>query len=292
MNSYPYMRTNGMNGRSPYYHKPTRPMKRVETVMRLSFKESVFGCCKKVQVEQNATCLACNATGASSGVIQDTVCRTCGGTGRTRNTNGMISLTFPCQNCRGSGKRITNPCEICEGKGAFVVTSEEEVIVSPGVESKSKKTLNIYPQVNDNDEDIVDGGAYELTVHFEVEEHPFFKRQKNDVLLDVPMTYTQAVLGDVVQVPSIYGGTIDVNLVPGTQPMEEQRLIGQGFFHTDGEGQGDMILRWILEIPRRVLSEDDKKTMQMLAQVEKEIPHEKKEIFQMFMRSWDVETRQ
>lgn len=303
--SFPYSTTSRGDGRSSSfsssfssmpsnYHTSTRSSSkhRVQTVMKLTFKESVFGCSKKVPVEQNATCIACNATGTASGEIQDTVCRTCSGTGRTRDTQGMITFTYSCNNCRGTGKRIANPCEVCEGKGTFVVIHEEEVMISPGVESNSKKTVLVYPQANNYEEDLVDGDIYELTVYFEVEEHPFFKRQKNDVYLDVPMTYTQAVLGDVVQVPSIYGGTIDVTLSPGTQPMDEQRLVGQGFFHTNGEGQGDMVLRWILEIPRGVFSEHDQKTMLILAQVEKEVLHEKKQKFLKFMYDWDLETRQ
>jgi len=173
----------------------------------------------------------------------------------------------------------------CNGTAKVVQVHEEEIVIPPGVGSNSTMKRVISPG-SDNDEE---ENTYEVTIDFTVETHPFFKRKGIDVYIDVPITYTQAVLGGTIQVPSIYGGNTDVKIPPGSQPMGEFILIGQGFFNLEGNGQGDMIIRWILEVPK-VLSEDEKRVLAQLSQLEQGSLSEKRIQFLQFMCDWDAES--
>jgi len=250
----------------------------------VSFKESVFGCLKDVTIEHDLACLTCSSTGAKSRDAGDIMCSSCHGNGYIKIRRDIITTTNTCNDCGGSGRRVRDPCEVCEGRGKLIGLHVEKVTVPPGVEPGSKEVLSVRPDGDDDAEEI------ELHVEYQIEEHPYFKRKRSDVHIEVPITYTQAVLGDTVQVPSIYGGSIDVAILPGTQPTEEKRLPQQGFFNISGEGQGDMVVHFIIEIPRFV-SQEQRKALQQLSTLEQEHLSSNKRKFLQFMCDWDTETK-
>jgi molecular chaperone DnaJ len=262
---------------------------RLKFSVEVTFKESVFGGSKRVAYEHDVKCEACSGTGAASGQVSDTVCTVCNGIGKTRETRGMVTVTSTCINCRGSGKAITNPCQICDGEGVLVGIHEEEVAFPPGVDSNTRIIVISNPNAGQM-QDVTDeaGDVYELTINFNVEDHSFFKRKNYNVHIDVPITYSQAVLGDKVQVPSIFGGVIDVVVTPGTQPYQEMRVPGQGFFDINGQGQGDMMLRFVIEVPQAV-SDEERALLMALNKIEQGNLSEKKLQFLEFMCDWASE---
>jgi len=248
----------------------------------VGFKDSVLGCARQITLEYSSKCPTCVGTGAASGRVHDTLCTKCGGAGRIRDVRGSMGMTLTCAECGGLGRRTSSPCAACLGAGRAPKVHEEEIVIPPGIGPNSIMKRVVTP--DDSDDEI-----YELTIEFNVETHPFFKRTGSNVYLDVPITYTQAVLGDSIQVPCIYGGTTEVKIPPGSQPMSEFILVGQGFFNLDESGQGDMVLRWILEVPK-VLSDDEKKVISQLSQLEQGSLPEKRVQFLQFLIDWDAET--
>jgi len=254
----------------------------VKMTVTVGFKDSVLGCSRKISLEYGAKCSVCVGTGASSGRVHDTMCGKCGGAGRVREMRGDVTIAMPCGECGGMGRSTASPCPACLGSGKMPKVYEEELVVPPGISPTSVIKRVITP--NDSEDEI-----YDLTIEFNVETHPFFKRVGSNVHLDVPITYTQAVLGDTIQVPCIYGGTTEVQIAPGSQPMSECVLIGQGFFNLEGNGQGDMVIRWILEVPK-VLSPDERKVISQLSQLEQGSLPDKRVQFLQFLIDWDAES--
>ncbi len=213
--------------------------------MSLSLEEAAFGVKKRFTVRKKSSCAACNGSGGA----KTETCRTCHGAGAVQQTQrtpfGYFQTTRPCPACRGEGKMILEPCRECDGEGTVLEKKELEVEIPAGVDDGSRL------RVAGAGESSKGGKPGDLYVFLSVEPHRLFRRQGDDVLLEAPVTYTQAVFGDEVEVPTL-DGAARLKIPPGTQSGTIFRLRGKGVARLHSHGRGDELVTVQVETPTKL----------------------------------------
>jgi molecular chaperone DnaJ len=244
----------GMSGR----HRQTVKGEDIILDVTVSFEESCNGASKKVMFNRNEKCRVCNGTGAKDG-SSFTQCSYCHGAGRVKQTQrlgafGVMENVVPCSVCGGTGKVITEKCHDCNGKGTVKKQVAYEVNVPAGIDNN--QTLTITGEGN-----AATGGGIsgDLHIRIRVIPHPILLREDFDLYMELPITFTEAILGVKVKIPVI-GGTTVLDITPNTQNGTVHRLRGKGVKKLRSVGAGDLIVKVFVEVPKAV----DKKVAQLL----------------------------
>ncbi|MEG2393591.1 MAG: molecular chaperone DnaJ [Ruthenibacterium sp.] len=215
----------------------------------LSFMEAVHGCTKTVNVTRQSACAECGGSGAGKGTSPET-CPDCHGTGsvtvQQRTPFGVMQSSQPCTRCGGKGKIIKSPCTKCHGSGKTSATKRIEVNVPAGIDDDQSLRLSGMGDAGSNN-----GPAGDLIVIVTVRPDAMFERDGYDVHVTVPLTYSQAVLGAQVVVPTI-DGKVEYTVPEGTQSGTTFRLRGKGIQYVNGRGRGEQYVRVVLETPRKL----------------------------------------
>ncbi len=234
----------------------------------LTLKEVAEGATRTLRVALLDTCDRCEGSGAEPGTTVEP-CPACGGSGEERvvqrSVFGQLVSVQHCRRCRGEGRIIEHRCTRCHGEGRVRSQAEVSVEVPPGVTSENYITLrgrgNVGPR---------GGPRGDLVVLLDVEDDPRFVREGADLLHELPVTVSQAVLGDEVEVPTVTG-TARLTVPPGTQSGETLRLRGQGLPRLEVGGQGDLLVRVLVWLPDR-LSHEQEALYRRLREVEDPAP--------------------
>jgi len=230
----------------------------------LDFKEAVFGTKKKIKVYKHVSCDECNGTGAKDGEL--TICSQCGGRGqvvRTQRTPfGIFSQSSLCGQCNGSGKIAKENCSKCKGKGLVKSNKEITVKIPAGIKNGN------YLKIRGEGEVIRNGVSGDLFVVVHIKEDPIFERKDDDIYVTAFISFSQATLGDVIEVPTLYGN-VKLKIPAGTQTNTVFRLKEKGVDNIDGYGKGDQYVRVVLKTPTR-LSKKQKDLFNALAKEGKE----------------------
>lgn len=215
--------------------------------LKLTLEEIAEGTSKKVKVKVLAPCDTCKGSGSKSN--QTEACTRCKGTGEVRQAAdsifGRIVNITACPNCNGEGKIVKDRCTDCNGSG--VNRSEKNITlkVPPGVSSSNFQRL-------DGEGNAVRGGLPgDLIIHFSELPHDLFTRHGDDVFYEIEITYTQAVLGSSIEVPTLYG-PVKLTIPAGTTPGKLFRLRNKGVPHLNGSGHGDQLVRVTIFVPKKV----------------------------------------
>ena len=215
----------------------------------LSFMEAVHGCTKTVSVNRQDTCPECGGTGAAKGTSPET-CPDCHGSGyvtvQQRTPFGVMQSSQPCSRCGGKGKIIKSPCSKCHGSGKTATKKTLEVSIPKGIDDDQSFALRGMGDAGANG-----GPAGDVIVMVTVRPSEVFQRDGYDVWVTVPITYSQAVLGDSITVPSI-DGKVEYTVPEGTQSGTTFRLRGKGIQYLNGRGRGDMYVKCEVEIPKKL----------------------------------------
>lgn len=234
----------------------------------LTLKDVRTGVTRKLRVAVLDTCVSCRGTGVKGG-MQPQPCPNCGGTGEERlverSVFGRFVSVAPCRRCRGEGTVITEYCRECHGDGRTRVEREVEVEVPAGVTSENYLTLRGEGSVGPRG-----GPRGDIMVLLDVAEDPRFRRDGTDLVVDVPITFGQAALGDRVAVPTVEGRTW-VEVPPGTQNGEVMRVAGEGVPELHGRRYGDLLVRLSVWVPTR-LSDEQRRLVDELRAVEDSPP--------------------
>lgn len=218
----------------------------VQTRLTLTFMEAVKGCHKEIPVSRLENCSDCHGTGAKPGTSPET-CPECGGSGQVhvqqRSPFGVIQTVKACSRCGGKGKIISDPCKTCNGMGRVRHNRKVSVDIPAGIDDGQT-----FVVTGGGDEGVNGGPAGDLHVVVTVKEDPLFQRDNFDIWVDIPVTYSQAVLGDEITVPTI-DGKVSYNIPEGTQPGTTFRLRNKGVSYTNGRGRGDQYVRINIEVP-------------------------------------------
>ena len=232
----------------------------VMTRLELSFEEAAFGCEKEVSAQRIENCAACNGTGSADGVIE--TCQQCRGTGQVRTVQNFMGMQMQssttCPACNGRGKVIKTPCTTCKGKGKVRRTNRVKVKIPAGVDAGQSVRVRGEGCVGFN------GGVNgDLLVEISIRRHPIFTREDNDVLCEVPITFTQAALGAEIEVPTL-DGKVRYNIPEGTQTGTTFRLKGKGIPYVGYKNRGDQYVTVVVETPTK-LNREQKELLKKLA---------------------------
>ncbi|GGZ14167.1 chaperone protein DnaJ 1 [Streptomyces inusitatus] len=217
----------------------------VESEVTLSFTEAVDGATVPLRMSSSAACKACSGTGDKNGTPR--VCPTCVGTGQvSRGGSGSFSLTDPCVECKGRGLIAQDPCEVCKGSGRARSSRTMQVRIPPGVSDGQRIRLRGKGAPGERG-----GPAGDLYVVVHVGEHPVFGRKGDNLTVTVPVSYTEAVLGGEVRVPTLGGPAVTLKLPPGTPNGRTMRARGKGAVRKDGT-RGDLLVTVEVAVPREL----------------------------------------
>jgi molecular chaperone DnaJ len=210
--------------------------------MEIGFRDAAFGVEAPLVVSRLERCETCGGAGAERGT-QPKRCPACGGRGRQRFSQGFLSVTRPCANCRGEGTIIEKPCRDCQGEGRKRGTHRLEIRVPAGVETGTRLRLSGEGDAGRNG-----APAGDLYVVLTVTEHEVFHREGDDIVLPLELPYPTLVLGGEVTIPTLEGEE-KVTIPAGTQVGAEVRLRGRGFGRLGHRGRGDLLVRTGVRIP-------------------------------------------
>ncbi len=217
--------------------------------VNISFMEACNGKKQDIKINRMDKCSECGGTGAAKGSSPQT-CPDCHGAGTVKVTQrtpfGMISSAKTCSRCGGRGTVISNPCSKCSGTGRIRVSKTINVDIPAGIDDG--QILRVGGQ---GDSGLNGGSNGDLNVVVSVRPHPLFERNGYDVHCEIPITYTQAVLGDEITVPTI-DGNVKYNISEGTQTGTVFRLRGKGIKKIRRTDRGDQYVKVNIEVPKNL----------------------------------------
>ena len=231
---------------------PTRG-RDLETEVSLSFAQAVGGAQVSLSVPTSQPCPTCHGSGAKPGT-SPRVCPVCQGRGVESQSQGIFSISQPCSNCHGSGTVIDDPCPTCKGSGARRTVRRMRVNIPAGVRDGSRIRLAGKGEPAIAPPGGQAGPPGDLYVITRVAESPVFKRVGDNLEVEVPLTIPEALLGAVIEVPTLRGSK-RLRVPPGTKHGTVQRLRGEGPPRLGGKGNGDIHYRFVIEVPERLSPE-------------------------------------
>ena len=228
--------------------------------VQLTLEEAARGVNKTLQFERNVACENCNGSGSRPG-SQAEHCQQCGGRGQVMQAAGILRVQTTCPVCRGAGKIIVDPCTDCRGQGYVSKQIEMDVTIPAGVDDGMRVRLS--GQGEPSPDGGSDGDCY---CFIAIRRHRLFHRDAQNLILQMPITYTQAALGSEIEVPTLEGP--DQLAIPrGTQSGEVFKLVGRGMPNPQGGRNGDLLVQTFIETPKQ-MSEDQEQLLRQLAELE------------------------
>jgi molecular chaperone DnaJ len=234
----------------------------LEYALNIGFWQAIRGTQAKIDVTRYETCMACGGTGGNdAGSI---ACPQCNGTGQVSQMAGNMKFNLTCPRCNGKG-RIRNACPVCHGDGRIAHTEIVEVRIPAGARNGSR--LRVAGKGNAGTMGAPPGDLYITT---NVEEHPLFRRDGDNIVIKVPITVAEAGLGAKIEVPTIDGKSL-LKIPPGTQNEQKFRLRERGVFNARKNVRGDQIVQVMIKTPV-VQDERTKELLRELATLHPEDP--------------------
>ena len=231
----------------------------LETEVHISFDQAMEGAQVPVTVPLSAPCPTCHGTGARPGT-QPTVCSRCQGRGVEAESQGLFSISQPCRQCGGTGTEIKDPCPTCQGSGRTRQVKRYRVNIPAGVRDGSRVRLAGKGEAGPRS-----GPPGDLYVITRVADSTIFARKGDNLEVEVPITFPEAIRGATIEVPTLTG-TKRIRVPPGTQHGTIQRLRGEGPPKLGGRGRGDIHYRLLIDVPRS-LSREQREVVDELASV-------------------------
>ena len=225
----------------------------LHTTITIDFKDAVFGSDHDLEYRRTVPCGECRGYGEAGGKPRP-VCRECDGSGQVQRAQQTLFGQFvniaTCSACGGEGTTVSDPCPACRGRGTSAITVRRTVQVPAGVEEGQQ--LRISGEG--------DGGARgsppgDLYVRLDIRPDKRFTRDGDDLLYELPLNIAQAALGVTIDVPTIGGDDIELEIEAGTEHGHVYALRGGGVPHLRGRGRGDMLVRVRVQVPKKVTSE-------------------------------------
>ncbi|HZO14126.1 MAG TPA: molecular chaperone DnaJ [Polyangiaceae bacterium] len=215
----------------------------VQTEISIDFEEAAFGCTKQVSYNRTTSCKTCGGNGAARG-SKLASCGACGGRGRVRYQQGVfpIAVERACSRCHGSGRVVQTPCDDCKGAGLTSKQETIEVAIPAGIESGNSR------RVEGRGNAVRGKKVGDLEVIVRVKPHDLFRRDGDNIICTLPVTFAQAALGDEVEVPTLDGRGL-MRIPSGTQPGTVLRIRGKGLPRRVVGGRGDQLVSIHVEVP-------------------------------------------
>ncbi len=219
--------------------------------MEITLEDAANGVSKQITIPKLETCKTCKGAGAEDKADIIT-CKFCGGSGQMthqqRTPFGVFQTTNTCKGCNGSGRQIKKPCRECDGDGRVDVKKTIDLKIPAGVDTGTRVRVE-----GEGEAGVKGGPTGDLYIIIHLKPHKIFERDGNNIYVEIPISFTQAVLGDEIDVPTI-DGEATLKIPSGTQSETTFRLKGRGIPHLRGGGAGDEMIKVKVEVPTRISS--------------------------------------
>jgi molecular chaperone DnaJ len=213
--------------------------------LAIDFEDAVFGRETEIKIRRRETCSTCNGRGSSSG-RGPTVCSQCHGRGQIRYQQGFFSVARTCGVCGGTGTVNLDPCATCHGETRVTAEMKLNVKVPPGVEDGTR-----IRYAGEGDAGRSGSPKGDLYIVLSIRAHDFFERQGNDLHCVIPISFPQAALGAEFEIEGI-DGPVTLKIPEGSQSGRELRVRGRGVPYLNEKGQGDLVVRVLVQIPKKL----------------------------------------
>lgn len=233
----------------------------LQTQMEITLEEAASGIKKDFTYHRSKACSKCSGSGEENGSTK-TTCSSCAGRGQVQQARRAGPMSFytvvTCPKCRGYGSIVKNPCKNCQGNGKVSEQEHIKVEIPPGIADGMRIRLD-------------DLGEYgrdapgDLYVFVRIKDHPKFRREEDDLWIEIPISFYTAAIGAEIEVPTL-NGTKKINIPSGTQSHTVITLKGEGMPHLRNRGKGDQLIRVIVEVPKKL----SKKQKELLKQFDEE----------------------
>ncbi|SFZ97596.1 Chaperone protein DnaJ [hydrothermal vent metagenome] len=234
-----------------------------EVELQLEFHEAVFGCEKKVDIVYKTPCNVCEGTGAKDAKLE--TCEYCGGQGQVLMRQGPMQFAQTCPQCHGEGRSIKEKCGSCHGKGYNEEDDTVSIKIPAGVDSGNRLRAQGYGNEAKN------GQRGDLYLTFHVEEDENFIRNGQDIYIEVPVFFTQAILGETISIPAL-DGELELELKQSTKDKEQFVFNGEGVVDVHSGRKGRLVAQIRMILPKK-------------------INDEQKELLEKLQESYGVESR-
>lgn len=211
--------------------------------LRMTLEEAYRGRQATITVPSSVTCDICTGTGAEGGA-EPVSCPTCSGIGKVRAQQGFFTIERSCPTCAGRGQIIKNPCTSCAGAGRVRKDRTLSVNIPAGVETGTRIRL-----AGEGEAGLRGGPSGDLYIFIEVESHPIFDRDGQNIYCRIPVSIATAALGGEIEAPTLDGGRTRVKVPAGVQSGKQLRLRGKGMPALRGAGSGDLYIELSVETP-------------------------------------------
>jgi molecular chaperone DnaJ len=235
--------------------------------LNISFEDAGSGTEKQINFMRNRGCGTCKGTGSKSGEAP-IPCVQCSGSGEVHFQQGFFAVSRPCPQCNGEGMTIKNPCQVCRGQRFVPTPTKLAVSVPAGVNTGQRLKLK-----GEGDAGPQGGPSGDLYVVVQLTPHALFERQDDDVLFEVPLSFSEAALGTELSVPTL-NGQVALKIPAGTPSGKLFRIKGKGFPHLGGYGAGDLFVKVAIDIPSDLTGEQ-KELLKKFDSVSDETPLKK-----------------
>ncbi len=233
----------------------------ISTEIQISFSDAIFGIERKVLITKTSTCLTCKGSGAKDGTKMET-CKHCNGKGSIHETKrtilGSISSNKICDVCHGSGEVPKEHCETCKGKGVLRREEEISIVIPAGIRDGEMIRMTGHGEA------IAHGTTGDLYIKINVAPHPTFKRDGNDLVMNLNLKLSDALLGTKHEIETL-DGKIEVTIPEGVTINEILRVKGKGVPSSKSK-RGDLLIKLNIKLPSKL----NKKSREIIEELKKE----------------------
>jgi len=214
--------------------------------MYLSFNEAIFGCEKDIEFSYKKSCKPCKGTGAKNGKLS--TCKQCKGQGQVYVKQGFMTFSQTCPVCQGTGSAATDACKSCRGDGYEEVRESVNIKIPKGIDTGNRLRVSGKGNIGKK------GNRGDLYVTFEVKQDKHFIRDDNDVYIEIPVFFTQAITGETLTIPSLTG-ELELKLDVGTRDKQRFTFRDEGIDDVHGHGKGNLIAIINIQYPKKLNDE-------------------------------------
>ena len=267
----------GFGGRTSRTKNGPKKGRDLKYSMNITFEESYLGVEKEIAINRDEECPTCHGNKAKPGTKVET-CKACNGTGTIRQTVstilGQMQTTKTCPNCNGEGKVIQEKCTECKGKGKIRKPVKIKVKIPAGISDNQTVVLRGEGEPGEKG-----GPKGDLYIVVNIKRHSVFSRNGDNVICQIPITFTQATLGADLKIPMVDGKEEIYRIPEGTQTGTKFSIRGKGFKAVNGNWNGDYIFTVVVQTPKRLTAEQRNLLNQLAKTMNEQPPIKKRGIF-------------